>query len=95
MTHVSRTRLTRLVTVFALIGSPFVFTQTRAADASAQPKMNRHQAVQVIDCMRKRMAASRGSSFNEVRKVCKDEVAVESENASTTPMVASATLTQP
>jgi hypothetical protein len=83
------------VTASALFGATFACTQTAVAEAAAQPKMNKHQTVQVVDCMRKRMAASRGSSFNEVRKVCKDEVAVESENASTTPMVASATLTQP
>jgi hypothetical protein len=80
VTRSSRSPLNRLVTGLALIGAAFAHTQT-LADSTSQPKMNKHQAVLVIDCMRKRMAASRSSSFNDVKKACKDEVVGESDSA--------------
>ena len=61
------------MTAMAVIGVMFAGTRTMAAETAGQPKMKQRQmTAQVFDCMSKRMSASRGSSYNEARKACRN-----------------------
>jgi len=82
----------RLVQVRVLIGVMFIVAQAHAADSTSQSTMSKRQMiVQMIDCMKKRMSADKGRSYNEAMKACKDEMNRESGNLSSGALVASET----
>jgi hypothetical protein len=88
--------MNRLVAIIALAGMIFVGTRALGDESANQSRMSkRHTVVQMVDCMKKRMSHDRGTSFNEARKTCKDQVAKQSDSASSGALVASATPPKP
>jgi hypothetical protein len=83
--------MNRLAAVIAVAGMIFVGTRALGDESANQSTMSkRHTIVQVVDCMRKRMSHDKGTSYNEARKTCKDQVARQSDNTSSGALVASA-----
>ena len=88
--------MNRLVAVTAVAGMIFVGTPALGDGSAKQSTMSkRHTIVQVADCMRKRMSHDKGTSYNEARKTCKDQVARQSDNTSSDALVASAAPLKP
>jgi hypothetical protein len=68
-----------------LVGAP-----ANADDSASQRTMSKRQTiVQMVGCMRKRMAASQSRSYNDAMKACKDQLNKESDNAPSGALVAS------
>jgi hypothetical protein len=83
--------MNRLAAVIAVAGMIFVGTRALGDGSANQSTLSkRHTIVQVVDCMRKRMSHDKGTSYNEARKACKDQVARQSDNMSSGALVASA-----
>jgi|HubBroStandDraft_3_1064219.scaffolds.fasta_scaffold171490_2 hypothetical protein len=81
-----------------IVSAGVIFAGARALgdEAANQSRMSkRHTIVQVVDCMKKRMSHDRGTSYNEARRTCKDQVAKQSDNTSSGTLVASATPPKP
>jgi hypothetical protein len=88
--------MNRLVAVIALAGVIFAGTRALGDESASQSRMSkRHTIVQVFDCMKKRMSHDKGTSYNEARKTCKDQVAKQGDNTSSGALVASATPPKP
>jgi hypothetical protein len=84
------------VTVIALTGMIFVRTQALAVDSTSQPTMSKRQMIaQLVGCMRKRMSADKGSSYNDAKKACKDKINKQSDDLSSGALVASDIPTKP
>jgi hypothetical protein len=66
--------MNRLVPIIALTGVIAVGTQAHAVDSTSQSTTSKYQTiVQLVGCMRKRMSANKGRSYNEAMKACKDQ----------------------
>jgi hypothetical protein len=77
-------------TVIVLAGMIFVGAPAHADDSSSQRTMSKRQTiVQMVGCMKKRMAASQSRSYNDAMKACKDQLSKESDNSPAGPLVAS------
>jgi hypothetical protein len=84
------------MTGIALVGVIVVCPWAIGAEPTGQPKSSQHQIiVQVVGCMRKRMSANKSSSYNEAKKVCKDQIDKESGSLPSGALVASATPAKP
>jgi hypothetical protein len=85
-----------VVPIIALTGVMFVGAQAHAVDSASQSTMSKRQMiVQMVDCMKKRMSADKGRSYNEAMKACKDQINRESDDLSSGALVASDTPTKP
>jgi hypothetical protein len=85
----------RVVSVIALTGVICVGTQALAVDSTgALPTSKRQMIVQLVGCMRKRMSANKGSSYNDAMKACKEQ-AKESDKLPSGALVASETPAKP
>jgi hypothetical protein len=70
--------------------------QAIAVDAVSRSTMKKRQmAVQVVNCMKKRMSASREISYNAASKVCKDQVNNQRNDSVSVALVASASPAKP
>jgi hypothetical protein len=88
--------MNRLLTVIATTGVIFAGAQALAVDSGKQSTMSKRQMiVQMVGCMKKRMAADKSSSYNEAMKACKDQMHKESDNLSSGALVASDTPAKP
>jgi hypothetical protein len=84
--------MNRIVSVIALSGMIFASTRALAGDPPNQSPMSKRQMlVQVVGCMKKRMAANRNSSYNEAMKACKEQIRKENDNLPGGTLVASDT----
>ena len=84
--------MNRLVPRIALTAVIAVGAQAHAVDSTSQSTMSKRQMiVQMVDCMKKRMSADKGRSYNEAMKACKDEMNKEGGNVSSGALVASET----
>ena len=67
-----------------------VGAQAIAVDTIDQsPISKRQMIVQVVNCMKKRMAANREISYNAAAKLCKNQVNNQSNNSASVAVVAS------
>jgi hypothetical protein len=74
-----------VLTGVILAGAP-----ANADDAASQRTIAKRQTiVQMVGCMRKRMAASQSRSYNDAMKACKDQLSKESDNSPPGALVAS------
>jgi hypothetical protein len=88
--------MNRLLTVIAATGVIFAGAQALAADSVRQSTMNKRQMiVQIVGCMKKRMAANKSSSYNEAMKACKDQINKEGDTLASGALVASDTPAKP
>jgi hypothetical protein len=88
--------MNRLLTVIAATGVIFTSAQALAVDSVRQSTMSKRQMiVQIVGCMKKRMAADKGSSYNEAMKACKHQINKESDNLESGALVASDTPAKP
>ncbi len=79
----------RPTTILAVGVAVLAAAQAPAADWKGQPlSVKRQMVIQVIGCMKKRMAADRLVSYNQAAKECREEVAAQLEKASAGPLVA-------
>jgi hypothetical protein len=89
---VGRILMNRIVTVIALGGAVLVGTRALAADPVNQSTMSKRQMfAHIVDCMKKRMSANKGSSYNEAMKACKEQISKASGSLPPGPLVASDT----
>jgi hypothetical protein len=87
--------MNRLLTVIATTGVIFIGAQALAIDSMHQSTMSKRQMiVQIVGCMKKRMAANKSSSYNEAMKACKNQNK-ESDNLTSGALVASDTPAKP
>jgi hypothetical protein len=88
--------MNRVVTVIAVTGVILVGAQAHAVDSTSQSRMSKRQLiVQMVGCMRKRMSADKGTSYNEAMKACKDQMNKENDNVPSGALVASDTPAKP
>ena len=88
--------MNRPLTVIAATGVIFAGAQALAADSVRQSTMSKRQMiVQIVGCMKKRMAANKSSSYNEAMKACKDQINKEGDTLASGPLVASDTPAKP
>jgi hypothetical protein len=88
--------MNRLLTVIAATGVIFAGAQALAVDSVRQSTMSKRQMiVQIVGCMKKRMAANKSSSYNEAMKACKDQINKEGDNLASGALVASDTPAKP
>jgi hypothetical protein len=88
--------MNRLLTVIAATGVIFAGAQALAADSVRQSTMSKRQMiVQIVGCMKKRMAANKSSSYNEAMKACKDQINKEGDTLASGALVASDTPAKP
>jgi hypothetical protein len=71
----------RVLRVIAVTSLMLAGTQALAADPAGHAKSSRRQ---IVDCMIKRMSASRTVSFNDATKACKGQMKAQGELASNT-----------
>jgi hypothetical protein len=91
-----KTPLNRLVTIIAFTGVMFAGTRAHGDESAGQSRMNRrHGIAQVVVCMKKRMSNDRGTSYNEAKKMCTEQIAKLGDNASSGALVASAAPSKP
>jgi hypothetical protein len=82
--------MNRLVPRIALTAVIAVGTQAHAVDSTSQSTTSKYQTIaQLVGCMRKRMSANKGRSYNEAMKACKDQVNKESDHLPSGALVAS------
>jgi hypothetical protein len=77
--------------VIAIAGSVLGFSTSPAAGPGHSFAAKRQFATQVIDCMRKRMAADKYVSYNQAARTCKDQVTKQNGGADAGPLVAADT----
>jgi hypothetical protein len=88
--------MNRLLTIVAATGVIFAGAQALAADSVRQSTMSKRQViVQIVGCMKKRMAANKSSSYNEAMKACKDQINKEGDTLASGALVASDTPAKP
>ena len=88
--------MNRVVPIIALTSVMFVGAQAHAVDSMSQSTMSKRQMiVQIVGCMKKRMAANKSSSYNEAMKACKDQINKESDSLTSGALVASDTPAKP
>jgi hypothetical protein len=88
--------MNRLATVIALASVIFAGTPALGDESASQSRMSRrHTIVQLVVCMKKRMSYDKGSSYNEAKKTCKDQIANNGDGSSSGALVASATPSKP
>jgi hypothetical protein len=88
--------MNRALTITAMAGAIFVSGQAFPVDSTGQPAMGRRQmAVQIVGCMKKRMAADKLISYNEAAKACKGQISKRSANSPPGTLVASDTPATP
>jgi len=81
--------MNRLVPRIALTAVIAVGTQAHAVDSTSQSTTSKYQTIaQLVGCMRKRMSANKGRSYNEAMKACKDQNK-ESDHSPSGALVAS------
>ena len=78
-----------VVQLLVLIGMMFVGAQARAADPNGQSMSKRQLFAQMVDCVKKRMSADKGRSYNEAVKACKDDLDKKNDDLSSEALVAS------
>ncbi len=67
--------MTRVLTFVAISVAMLMNAKGIAADTmSPAPTTKRQMAVQVVNCMKKRMSVDKATSYNAAAKVCKDQV---------------------
>ena len=74
-----------VLTGVILVGAP-----ANADDSTSQRTMSKRQTiVQMVACMRKRMAVNQSRSYNDAMKACKEQLNKESDNSPSGALVAS------
>ena len=64
--------MNRLLTVVATTGAMVITSQAHAIDSTDESTMSKRQMIaQMVDCMKKRKAANKDSSYKEAFKACK------------------------
>jgi len=85
-----------ILTVIAMTGMIFVGAQAFSLDFINPPTMSKRQmSVQIVGCMKKRMAADKVISYNEAAKACKAKITKRSDNSPSGTLVASDTPATP
>jgi hypothetical protein len=85
-----------LLTIVAATGVIFAGAQALAVDSVKQSTMSKRQMiVQIVGCMKKRMAADKSSSYNQAMKACKVQMNKDSDNLPSGALVASDTPAKP
>jgi hypothetical protein len=88
--------MNRLLAIIATTGVIFAGAQALADDSAKQSTMSKRQMiVQIVGCMKKRMAADKSSSYNEAMKACKGQINKGSDNLQSGALVASDTPAKP
>jgi hypothetical protein len=88
--------MNRLQTVIATTGAICVASQALATDSVDQATMSkREMIVQIADCMKRRMAANKDSSYREALKACKKQVVNGSDDLTSDTVVTSGTQAKP
>jgi hypothetical protein len=88
--------MNRLATVIALASMIFAGTRAFGDESASQSRVGkRHAIAQLVVCMKTRMSHDRGTSYNEARKTCKDQIANQGGSTPSGALVASATPRKP
>jgi hypothetical protein len=78
------------LTMIAITCAMVTGTPAIAADSVHPPTTTKRQMiVQTVSCMRKRMSASKTTSYNEAAKECKDQIEKQRGNSTAGALVAS------
>ena len=83
--------MNRLIVVSVIAGGLFAGSSGFAADSQRTWSTKRQYFTQVVGCMKKRMAADKGISYNQAAKVCKDQVTRQHDGPEAGPLVAADT----
>jgi hypothetical protein len=84
--------MNRVLTIIAMTSAIFLSEQAFAVGSISHPEMSRRQMiVQIVGCMKKRMAADKAISYNEAAKACKAKITKRSDNSPSDTLVASGT----
>lgn len=67
-------RRVAIASALAIVIGPIVNGPAGAADITNPPKGKREAALQIVACMKKRMASNRLVSYNQAAKDCKERV---------------------
>jgi hypothetical protein len=83
--------MNRVLPVIAMTSAILLGERGFAVDSiTQQPTMNKRQTiVQIVGCMKKRMAATKTISYNEAVNACKDQIHKRSDNSSSDTLVES------
>jgi hypothetical protein len=82
--------------MFALGVAMLTGAQALAVDAVSQSTMKRRQMIaQVVNCMKKHMAANSEISYNAASKICKSQVGNQNNNPVSVALVPSDSPTKP
>jgi hypothetical protein len=81
--------MTRVLTMIAMGVGMLMGVQAIGADVVSQATRKRQMVVQVVNCMKKRMSASKEVSYNAAAKVCKDQVNRQNDTSVSGALVAS------
>ena len=74
----------------------FLSEQAFAVDSMSHPEMGRHQmVVQIVGCMKKRMAADKVISYNDAAKACKAKITKQIDKSPSGTLLASDTPATP
>jgi hypothetical protein len=85
-----------VLTVIVMSSAIFAGEQASAGDSISQSTFSKRQLiVQIVGCMKKRMAASKAISYNEAAKACKDQINSQSDNSPSGTLAASDTAAKP
>jgi hypothetical protein len=81
--------MNRLPVAIAIAGGMLASSTTLAANGPHSFAAKRQAAIQIVSCMKKRMAADRHLSYNEAGRACRDEVFKQYDgSADSGPLVA-------
>ncbi len=86
----------RLLTVAAASCVAFVAAQTHAGDAANHSPISKRDMIAGISgCMKKRMSTDKNISYNEAKRICKNQMDGKDGNSAASALVASDTLPKP
>ncbi len=87
--------MNHLLTVVAASGVIFIGPIAIANDGNQSTLSKREMIVQIVDCMKKRMAADKYTSYNETMKICKNQISKGNGGSPSGPLVAADTRPKP
>jgi hypothetical protein len=89
--HCRRIASNRVLAMVTMACPMFIGTSASAIGSPLSPTMTKHQkVVQMENCMRTRMSASKTIWYNEAAKICKDQIDKQRDNSTSSALVASA-----
>jgi hypothetical protein len=82
--------MNRLLTVVATTGAMVITSQAHALDSTEESTLSKRQMIaQIVDCMKKRKAAGKDSSYKEAFKACKNQLNTGGDTAESGALMAS------